>query len=52
MTTDVDVSHFREHRSLEECKRLLHFGHSVPISRGYTSKYVAENYPAGPGTNS
>ena len=45
MTSDIDVSHFREHRSLEECNALLHYGHIIPVSRGYTRKFVTENYP-------
>ena len=45
MSTDVDVSHFREHRTLDECKRLLHYSHVIPISQGYTANFVAENYP-------
>ncbi|MGK2884466.1 MAG: hypothetical protein ACSLE8_06770 [Rhodococcus sp. (in: high G+C Gram-positive bacteria)] len=45
MSTDVDVSHFREHLTLDECKRLLHYGHVIPICRGYTATFVAENYP-------
>ena len=45
MSTDVDVSHFREHRTLDECKRLLHYGHVIPICHGYTENFVAENYP-------
>ena len=45
MSTDVDVSHFREHRTLDECKLLLHYGHVIPICHGYTATFVAENYP-------
>ena len=45
MSTDVDVSRFREHRTLEECKSLLRFGHISPVSRGFTQRFVAENYP-------
>ncbi len=45
MTTPVDVSRFREHRTLEECKSLLRFGHISPVSRGFTQRFVAENYP-------
>ena len=41
MSTDVDVSHFREHRTLDECKRLLHYGHVIPICHGYTSAFGA-----------
>ena len=45
MSTDVDVSHFRERRTLGECKLLLHYGHVIPICHGYTATYVAEHYP-------
>jgi hypothetical protein len=45
MSSPVDVSRFREHRALDECKRLLHYGHVIPVSRGYTARYVAEHFP-------
>ncbi|CAN5771071.1 hypothetical protein BH24ACT5_BH24ACT5_07730 [soil metagenome] len=45
MTTDVDVSRFREHRTLDDCKRLLHYSHWIAINRGYTATFVADNYP-------
>ena len=45
MSERIDTSEFSEHLTLEECNRLLHFGHSVPVLRGYTSEYVAEHFP-------
>ncbi len=45
MSTDFDVSRFREHLTLDQCNGLLHFGHWIPINHGYTAKYVAEQYP-------
>lgn len=45
MSTHVDVSRFREHLTLDACKRLLHYGHVIPISKGYTADYVAEHFP-------
>jgi hypothetical protein len=45
VSTDIDVSRFREHLTLDECKRLLHYSHSIPIHRGFTATFVAENYP-------
>ncbi|MEP7115673.1 MAG: hypothetical protein ABI862_20580 [Ilumatobacteraceae bacterium] len=45
MTTDVDVSNFREHLTLVDCKRLLHHGHVIPICHGYTAEFVVAHYP-------
>jgi hypothetical protein len=45
MSTDVDVSRFREHLTLDECKALLHYSHSIPITRGFTATYVADHFP-------
>ncbi len=45
MSTDFDVSVFREHLTLDECKRLLHYSHSIPICHGFTAEYVAEHFP-------
>lgn len=45
MSTDVDVSGFREHLTIDQCKQLLHHSHWIPINRGYTARFVAENYP-------
>ncbi len=42
---DVDVSGFREHLTLDDCKRLLHYSHWIPINRGYTATFVAEHFP-------
>lgn len=45
MSTAIDVSNFREHRTLQECKLLLHYGHVIPICHGYTARFVTEHYP-------
>lgn len=41
----TDSSSFRERRTRDELNKLLHYGHIIPISKGYTQDYVAENYP-------
>ena len=41
----ADGSRLREHRTRDELNRLLHYGHIIPVSKGYTAKFVAENYP-------
>ena len=45
MTTEVDISQFREHRTREELNALLHYGHIIPVSKGWTREYVDTNYP-------
>ena len=45
MLTDVDVSRFREHRTREDLNALLHYGHIIPVSRGWTRAYVETRYP-------
>lgn len=45
MSTEVDVSVFREHRTREELNSLLHYGHIIPVSRGWTRAYVEAHYP-------
>jgi hypothetical protein len=45
MTTDRDVSRFREHLTLDECKRLLGFSHWIPVNRGHSERFVEEHYP-------
>ncbi len=45
MSVDFDISRFREHLTLDQCNRLLHFGHWIPINHGFTAKYVDEHYP-------
>ena len=45
MSTAVDASSFREHRTLDECKLLLHYGHVIPICHGHTARFVAVHYP-------
>ena len=45
MTTDFDTSRFREHLTLEQCNALMHYGHWIPINRGFTARYVDENFP-------
>lgn len=44
MTTEVDISQFREHRTREELNALLHYGHIIPVSKGWTREYVDTNY--------
>lgn len=39
------MARFTEHRTREELNRLLHYGHFIPVGRGYTAKYVEQNYP-------
>jgi len=41
----VDTSRFRMHVTREEADRLLHYGHPIPVSHGFTDRYVRENYP-------
>lgn len=45
MSTEVDVSVFREHRTREELNSLLHYGHIIPVSKGWTRAYVEDHYP-------
>lgn len=45
MSTEVDVSVFREHRTRDELNSLLHYGHIIPGSKGWTSAYVEAHYP-------
>ena len=45
MTTDVDTSQFAEHRTREELNSLLHFGHIIPVSKGWTKKHVDSHFP-------
>lgn len=39
------LAHHREHLTLDQCKRLLHHAHVIPISKGYAAAYVAEHFP-------
>ncbi|WP_193597594.1 hypothetical protein [Microbacterium sp. YJN-G] len=41
----MDAQHYREDRTSLELERLLHHDFVIPISRGITTKFVAENYP-------
>lgn len=36
---------YRENRTRAEIDRLLHYGHAIPISHGFTAEYVSGNYP-------
>jgi hypothetical protein len=45
MPTDVDTSQFRERRTREELNALLHFGHIIPVSKGWTKEYVDAHFP-------
>ena len=45
MSTDVDVSRFREHRTRAELNSLLRYGHIIPVSKGWTRAYVDARYP-------
>ena len=33
------------HLSAKQIKELIHYGHVIPMSRGWTQKYVEENFP-------
>jgi hypothetical protein len=41
----MDAQNYREDRTSLELERLLHHDFVIPISRGITAKFVAENYP-------
>lgn len=41
----IDFSKYREHFSPEQIDALLHYGHIIPISRGFTDRYLAEHHP-------
>jgi hypothetical protein len=43
--TGVDTSRFREHRTRPELNALLHYGHIIPVSKGWTKTYVDTHYP-------
>ena len=45
MPIDVDLSWFREHLSLNECERLLHHAHWIPVNHGFAATFVAHHYP-------
>jgi len=36
---------YREHRTGAQIDHLLHYGHSIPMARGHTLKYVDEHFP-------
>jgi hypothetical protein len=40
MTSDKSI-----HLSTTDITELVHFAHFIPISKGLSQKYVAENYP-------
>ena len=41
----MTVLQYREVRTREQLNQLLHYGHIIPISRGFTDDYVDEHYP-------
>jgi len=45
MSDAVDISKFSEHVTLQDCKDLLHYGHFIPVSRGFTARYVDSVFP-------
>jgi len=45
VTADVDTSRFRHHRTRAELNSLLHYGHIIPVSKGWTKNYVDTHYP-------
>lgn len=45
LTDHPDYSSFLEHRTGEQLNELLHFGHVIPVSKGYTRRYVQTHYP-------
>ena len=44
MTRD-EWAQYAEHRTRDELNQLLHYGHIIPVSRGWTDNYVAEHFP-------
>jgi hypothetical protein len=36
---------YREHRTGAQLDHLLHYGHSIPMGRGHTKKYVEDHFP-------
>lgn len=42
---DPQWDDYTEHRTGAQIARLLHYGHIIPISRGFTEEHVNENYP-------
>ncbi|MGM7667636.1 hypothetical protein [Microbacterium sp. A93] len=36
---------YKEVRTKKQLNELLHYGHSLPVRRGYTDEYVREHYP-------
>jgi hypothetical protein len=43
--SDPTWNEYGEHRTGIEVDRLLHYGHIIPVSHGYTTEYVAEHFP-------
>ncbi|WP_171013170.1 hypothetical protein [Microbacterium sp. 2FI] len=41
----IAASSYEQARARVDINRLLHYGHPIPVGRGYTFAYVAENYP-------
>jgi hypothetical protein len=39
------LAHFREHLTLDQCNKLLHYSHVIPITKGFTAAYVADHFP-------
>lgn len=44
MTKDA-WAQYAEHRTRDELNKLLHYGHIIPVSRGFTDAYVAKHFP-------
>lgn len=38
-------SSYTEHRTGAEIDRLLHHGHWIPVTKGFTQRYVDEHFP-------
>ena len=36
---------FKQRRTREELNALLHYGHIIPVSKGWTRAYVNEHFP-------
>lgn len=39
------MNEYTEHRTRGELDQLLHYGHFIPVGKGYTAAYVEQNYP-------
>ncbi|GAA3200632.1 hypothetical protein [Microbacterium terregens] len=41
----IAASNYDQARARVDVNRLLHYGHPIPVSRGFTAAFVSENYP-------